>query len=106
MQFHSSAVQSRRHRTASLKKEGQMSPVELISAAIIATAPLQADAPIMVQGANCYAIGEQQAADVGGALASADEAVRNGQAVCRIVIVVPAKNGERARRVELVVPKG
>jgi hypothetical protein len=84
-----------------------MSPFELITAAMIATAPV-GDAPQakLVQGADCYAVGEQQAAQLGGALASANDAVRNGAAVCRIIIVVPAQNGERAKRVELIVPKG
>jgi hypothetical protein len=61
---------------------------------------------VLVQAADCYAIGEQQANDQGGTLAAASDAMRNGQPVCRIIVVVPGQNGERPKRVEIIVPKG
>jgi hypothetical protein len=61
---------------------------------------------VLVQAANCYAIGEQQAAAQGGTLATASDAVQNGQPVCRVIVVVPGQNGERPKRVEIIVPKG
>ncbi len=61
---------------------------------------------ILVQAADCYAIGEQQAAAQGGTLAMANDAVQNGQPVCRVIIVVPGQNGERPKRMEIIVSKG
>lgn len=61
---------------------------------------------MLVQAADCYAIGEQQAAAQGGTLANASDAVQNGQPVCRVIVVVPGQNGERPKRVEIIVPKG
>jgi hypothetical protein len=76
----------------------------------VATAPYASspavDGPILVQGADCYAIGEQEAATQGGTLASASDAVKNGQPVCRVILVIPGQNGERPKRVEIIVPKG
>jgi hypothetical protein len=97
--------------------EGAMSPLVLMVGVVMASAepmglsaqnatPLMQHGPLLVQGADCYAVGEQKASELGGALASADDAVQNGNAVCRIIVVVPAQNGERAKRVELIVPKG
>ena len=61
---------------------------------------------VLVQAADCYAIGEQQAGQLGGTLANANDAVQNGQPVCRVVVVVPGQNGARPKRVEIIVPKG
>jgi Na+-translocating ferredoxin:NAD+ oxidoreductase RnfC subunit len=61
---------------------------------------------VLAQGADCYSIGEQQAVQLGGTLANANDAVRNGQPVCRVIVVVPGQNGERPKRVEIIVPKG
>mgnify|MGYP006892260733 FL=1 len=55
-------------------------------------------------GAGCYAKGQQVAAQEGGTLAGAQAESRGGQTVCRIVVVVPARDGERPRRAEFVVP--
>lgn len=55
-------------------------------------------------GADCYAIGQRVAAQQGGTLAGARAENRGGQTVCRIVVLLPAKNGERPRRVERTVP--
>jgi hypothetical protein len=67
---------------------------------------LVADTLILAQSASCNAIGEAVAAENGGTLASASDAVQNGAEVCQIIIVVRGQNGERPRRMEVVVPKG
>jgi len=55
---------------------------------------------------DCYAIGMQQAAQAGGQLARATAEIRGGQRVCVIVVLMPAKDGQRPRRNEIVVPAG
>jgi hypothetical protein len=55
--------------------------------------------------ADCYAIGQQVAAQEGGTLAKASPATEGGQPVCRIVVLLPAKDGQRPRRAEFVVPQ-
>jgi hypothetical protein len=63
------------------------------------------EAPVLLaQGADCYAVGQRVAAEMGGQLAAANAENRGGQTVCRIVVLVPGKNGERPRRAEVVVP--
>ena len=70
-----------------------------------ARAQMRDDAPFIVaQGANCYAIGQRVAAQMGGQLAAATAENQGGQTVCRIVVLVPGGNGERPRRTEVVVP--
>ncbi len=54
---------------------------------------------------DCYAIGQQYAAQEGGVLASATAETRGGQAVCVIVIVKPSPDGGRRSRLEYVVPR-
>jgi hypothetical protein len=77
----------------------------LMAAAPVAGSPAHKNL-VLVQAADCYAIGEQQAAAQGGTLATASDAVQNGQPVCRVIVVVPGQNGERPKRVEIIVPKG
>jgi len=59
---------------------------------------------ILVAQADCYAIGQQVAAENGGTLAKAQSANQGGQEVCVIVVLVPGKDGQRPRRTEIVVP--
>lgn len=60
---------------------------------------------LLAQGApDCYAVGQQVAAQQGGTLAKATAEQRGGQTVCRIVVLVPGRNGERPRRAEFTVP--
>lgn len=66
----------------------------------------QAANPVMPVAADCYAVGQQVAAQKGGTLAKASQSTRGGQAVCVIVVLVPGKDGERPRRAEIVVPQG
>lgn len=65
---------------------------------------LAATAPAAT-AADCFAIGQQVAAQNGGTLARATPATQDGQPVCRIVVLLPAKEGERPRRAEFVVPQ-
>jgi len=64
------------------------------------------DQPAMLAANDCYAIGQQVAAQNGGTLAKASQATRGGQPVCVIVVLVPGKDGQRPRRSEIVVPAG
>lgn len=59
---------------------------------------------VQVAEVDCYAVGQQVAAQNGGTLAKAQRSSRGGQDVCVIVVLVPAKEGERPRRTEVVVP--
>ena len=54
---------------------------------------------------DCYAVGEQIAAQNGGTLAKASPSTQGGQTVCVVVILVPGKDGQRPRRVQIVVPQ-
>ncbi|MDQ6436895.1 hypothetical protein RB623_22830 [Mesorhizobium sp. LHD-90] len=60
--------------------------------------------PIQLAQSDCYAIGQQVAAQNGGTLARASQSSRGGQPVCVIVVLVPGKDGQRPRRTEIVVP--
>jgi hypothetical protein len=55
-------------------------------------------------GADCYSIGRKVANQNGGQLARASPQTRGGRTVCVIVVLVPAKDGQRPRRVEFTVP--
>jgi hypothetical protein len=74
-------------------------PGAAIVAALLAFAPAGP-----AQAADCYAIGQQVAAQNGGTLAKAQSANRGGQQVCVIVVLVPGRDGQRPRRTEIVVP--
>ncbi len=58
----------------------------------------------IVAAADCYSVGQQVADQYGGTLARASESSQGGQPVCVIVVLVPGKDGQRPRRVEVVVP--
>ncbi|UCI06762.1 hypothetical protein [Mesorhizobium sp. B1-1-8] len=60
--------------------------------------------PVVLAAGDCYAIGQQVAAQNGGTLAKASQSTRGGQQVCVIVVLVPGKDGQRPRRSEIVVP--
>jgi len=66
----------------------------------------QHEGPIVAVAADCYAVGQEVAAQNGGTLAKASQSTRGGQPVCVIVVLVPGKEGERPRRAEIVVPQG
>lgn len=81
--------------------------------ALLLTAPAAFAAPVAVPldasslaqpvAANCNAIAQQMAAQYGGK-ARATLQNRGGQQVCVVVIVVEGKDGQRAQRIEQVVP--
>jgi len=74
----------------------------------VAAAPVAAAgggvAPVLLAQSDCYAIGQQVAAQNGGTLARASQSNQGGQPVCVIVVLVPGKDGQRPRRTEIVVP--
>lgn len=53
---------------------------------------------------DCAAVGEKVAASQGGQLAKATPTVQNGRPMCIVVVLVPGRDGERPRRVEVAVP--
>lgn len=67
--------------------------------------PAQPAPVVAAVGADCYAVGQDVAAQKGGTLAKASPATRGGQSVCVVVVLVPGKDGERPRRAEIVVPQ-
>ena len=62
-------------------------------------------AVFQLAAADCYAIGQQVAAQEGGTLAKASPETEGGRPVCRIVVLLPGKDGQRPRRAEFVVPQ-
>jgi hypothetical protein len=68
--------------------------------------PQDADEAIQMAAADCYSIGEQVAAQYGGTLAKASASNRGGQTVCHIVVLVPGKDGQRPKRIQVDVPAG
>jgi hypothetical protein len=73
----------------------------LAAATVLATAPAHAagQETYLVQD-NCYAVGQQVAAQRGATLASA-QAVSGGK--CKVVLLVPGGNGQRPKREEIIV---
>jgi hypothetical protein len=61
--------------------------------------------PTITVQADCFAIGQEKAAEMGGTLAKAKPDDEGGAPVCRLVIVVPGAEGERPKRVEITVPQ-
>ena len=59
---------------------------------------------IVAAAGDCAAVGEQGAAQQGGQLARATATTQNGRPMCVIVVLVPGRDGERPRRVEVAVP--
>ena len=67
--------------------------------------PTQQKSSLLIAAAgDCAAVGERVAASQGGQLAKATPATQNGKAVCIVVVLVPGRDGERPRRVEVAVP--
>lgn len=86
---------------ATLMTWGSIAPAAALPA--LSTAPAAPERALFVQG-DCYAIGQQIAAQNGGTLAMATPEDRGGQRVCVIVVLVPGQDGQRPRRAEFVVP--
>lgn len=93
------------NKTSRLRISGAALAAALL--AFVSAFPAEAarsDPEILVAQADCYAIGQQVAAQNGGTLAKAQSANQGGQQVCVIVVLVPGKEGQRPRRTEIVVP--
>jgi len=54
--------------------------------------------------ADCTAIGRRIATEQGGQLTKTVPVVQNGRNICVVIIIVPGRNGEKPRRVEVAVP--
>jgi hypothetical protein len=85
---------------------GSMKVKRVLPGLLLATAltAMQGSSLSNAQAADCYALGLELAAKYGGQLARAMPFVQDGQQVCRIVILVPGRDGARPRRAEYVVP--
>lgn len=80
-----------------------MFAVQADAAPVFVPAPDHGLTTALIQS-DCYAIGQQVAAQNGGTLARASQSTKGGQPVCVIVVLVPGKDGQRPRRTEIVVP--
>lgn len=77
-----------------------------IAAPFVTGKPVVDATPLVLNvEADCFAIGQDKAAELGGTLAKAKPDTDGGAPVCRLVIVVPGKDGERPKRVEVTVPQ-
>lgn len=85
---------------------GAAAAAMVVALAAVVPAPAARAEELRVAQADCYAIGQQVAAQNGGTLAKAQAVSQNGQTVCVIVVLVPGKDGQRPRRVQVVVPAG
>lgn len=75
-----------------------------IPAGLQQTQPAYSHPHVLRVAGDCASIGQQVAAQQGGTLTKATPAVQNGVPVCIVVVLVPGRDGERPRRVELAVP--
>lgn len=84
--------------------------LRLLTAAPLATAMAFGSVPasnaeeMRVAQADCYSVGQQVAAQNGGTLARAQMVEQGGQQVCVVVVLMPARDGQRPRRQEFTVP--
>lgn len=53
---------------------------------------------------DCAEVGKRVASEQGGTLARATLDTQNGGNTCVIIVLVPARDGEKPRRVEVAVP--
>eukprot|EP01132_Coremiostelium_polycephalum_P012373 gene12373-15118_t len=96
---------------------GRLSATALISPALISASgvlhagavPIAPDASqngalLQLAAADCSQVGQQVAQSQGGTLARATSQTQNGREVCVVVVLIPGKDGERPRRVEVAVP--
>ena len=56
--------------------------------------------------ADCWAQGQQYAAENNGTLTKANLTNKNGKAVCELVVLVPGQDGARPKRLEKTVKAG
>ncbi|MET3560159.1 hypothetical protein ABID39_000851 [Bartonella japonica] len=57
-----------------------------------------------VVAAGCVEVGKKIATQENGVLVRLKPVVQDGKNMCMVVIVVPARDGEKLRRVEVFVP--
>ncbi|WP_039760327.1 hypothetical protein [Bartonella queenslandensis] len=57
-----------------------------------------------VLAASCAEVGKKVATQEKGVLVRSKLVVHDGMDMCEIVVVIPARNGEKLRRVEFSVP--
>ncbi|MGL4488850.1 MAG: hypothetical protein ACRCU5_05330 [Rhizobiaceae bacterium] len=55
--------------------------------------------------ADCFAVGQDKAAELGGELAKASPDTVDGVPVCHIVVLVPGQDGARPQRVAMDIPQ-
>ncbi len=80
-------------------------PAAFATPRLLALADTATSQPVLNVEADCYAVGQDKAAEMGGTLAKAAPAMDGDTPVCRLVIVVPGNEGERPKRVEVIVPQ-
>lgn len=61
------------------------------------------DVPL-IPSSDCYSVGEEVAAQKGGALARAIASTQDGRDMCIVVVLIPASDGQRPQRAEILVP--
>ncbi|MBA8821212.1 hypothetical protein FHW00_003561 [Ochrobactrum sp. P6BSIII] len=76
----------------------------IVDAGAMPIAAPQTSNLLIAAAGDCAAVGEQVAAKQGGQLAKATPSTQNGAPVCVVVVLVPGRDGERPRRVEVAVP--
>jgi hypothetical protein len=54
---------------------------------------------------DCFAVGQDKAAELGGELAKASPGTVDGVPVCHLVVLVPGKDGARPKRVAIDIPQ-
>ncbi len=64
-----------------------------------------ATANLILVSNSCYAVGQSVAKQNGGKLAAAKQRQSGGQAVCVVVVLIPAKDGQRPKRQQFIVPQ-
>jgi hypothetical protein len=77
----------------------------LLGFATAANAAQESGEGFLVATENCFAIGQSIAANRGVTLVAAEDAVQNGQKVCKVVVLAPATNGGRPKREILFIPQ-
>lgn len=77
----------------------------LMAFATVANAGQKSDDALLIAADNCFAVGQSIAADRGVTLVAAQDAVQNGQKVCKIVVLTPATNGGRPKREIVFIPQ-
>lgn len=58
----------------------------------------------LISSSDCYSVGEEVAAQKGGFLARSTASTQDGRKMCIVVVMIPASDGQRPQRVEILVP--